>query len=130
MGWGEKGRREGIIITLLGFVLFCFFAFWATPAAYGGSQAKGQRCSCWPTPQLQQRLTLNPLSKARNRTQNLLMVPNRIHFHCATMGTPPYTYFKEETPGVCCVPRKSWTPCCSHYHMVSLKVWPEGGSTW
>ena len=30
---------------------------------------------------------LNPLSEARDRTCNL-MVPNRIHFHCATTGTP------------------------------------------
>ena len=32
---------------------------------------------------------LNTLSKARDRTQNL-MVPSRIHFHCATTGTPEY----------------------------------------
>ena len=30
---------------------------------------------------------LNPLNKARDRTCNL-MVPSRIHFCCATMGTP------------------------------------------
>ena len=29
---------------------------------------------------------LNPLSEARDHTQNL-MVPSRICFHCATMGT-------------------------------------------
>ena len=29
----------------------------------------------------------NPLSEARDRTHNL-MVPSRIHFHCATTGTP------------------------------------------
>ena len=32
---------------------------------------------------------LNPLSKARAQTYNL-MVPSRIHFHCATRGTPPF----------------------------------------
>ena len=38
-----------------------------------------QHCSwqCW---------ILNPLIKARGRTQNL-MVPSQIHFCCATMGT-------------------------------------------
>uniref|UniRef100_A0A8D1ANJ4 Sorting nexin 3 n=1 Tax=Sus scrofa TaxID=9823 RepID=A0A8D1ANJ4_PIG len=34
-----------------------------------------------------QRQILNPLSKARDRTCNL-MVPSRIRFHCAKMGTP------------------------------------------
>ena len=31
---------------------------------------------------------LNPLSKTRDRTRNL-MVPSPIHFPCATTGTPP-----------------------------------------
>ena len=35
----------------------------------------------------QQGQILNPLSKARDRTHNL-MVPSQIHFHCVTMGTP------------------------------------------
>jgi len=35
----------------------------------------------------QQCYILNPLSKARDRTRNL-MVPSQIRFHCATMGTP------------------------------------------
>ena len=39
-----------------------------------------------PTPQPQQRQILNPLSEARARTHNL-MVPSRIRFCCATMGT-------------------------------------------
>ena len=30
---------------------------------------------------------LNPLSEARDQTRNLV-VPSRIPFHCATMGTP------------------------------------------
>ena len=39
----------------------------------------------------QQHQILNPLSKARDQTCNLL-VPSRIHFHCATTGTPrPYS---------------------------------------
>ena len=34
-----------------------------------------------------QRRILYPLSEARDRTRNL-MVPSRIRFHCAVMGTP------------------------------------------
>ena len=36
---------------------------------------------------------LNPLSKARDRTRNL-MVPGRIRFHCATTGTLRQNQFK------------------------------------
>ena len=36
---------------------------------------------------------LNPLSEARDQTHNLV-VPNWIHFHCATMGIPLYPTFK------------------------------------
>ena len=38
---------------------------------------------------------LNPLSKARDQTHNL-MVPSRICFPCATTGTPKTAIFKEE----------------------------------
>ena len=34
----------------------------------------------------QQHQILNPMSKARDQTHNL-MVPSRIHFHCTTTGT-------------------------------------------
>ena len=34
----------------------------------------------------------NPLSEARDRTCNLI-VPSRIHFHWATMGTPDTTFW-------------------------------------
>uniref|UniRef100_A0A8D0MA29 Opalin n=1 Tax=Sus scrofa TaxID=9823 RepID=A0A8D0MA29_PIG len=44
----------------------------------------------------QQCQILNPLSEARDRTPNL-MVPSRIHFCCATMGTP-YFIFKQLNP--------------------------------
>ena len=40
----------------------------------------------------QQRQILNLLSKARDRTHNL-MVPSRIHFHCTKMGTPAFLMF-------------------------------------
>ena len=67
--------------------LFLFF-FRATPMAYGGSQARGRTGAvaagiCHSS---QQRQILNPLSKVRDQTCNL-MVPSWIHFHCATMGT-------------------------------------------
>ena len=66
-------------------------------------QGSNRSCCCQPMPQAQQRVIratsatyttahgnaslLNPLSKVRDRTCNL-MVPSRIHFHCAQMGTP------------------------------------------
>ena len=84
--------------------IFFFFLFRATLTAYGGSQARRQigatvaslhhshsnvgsshisdlhRSSRWCQ-------ILNPLSEARDQTCNL-MVPSRIHFCCATPGTP------------------------------------------
>ena len=39
----------------------------------------------------QQCQTLNPLSKASEETRNL-MVLSRIHFHCATTGTPFFSF--------------------------------------
>ena len=42
---------------------------------------------CDPHHSSWQRWILNPLSKARARTRNL-MVSSQIRFHCATMGTP------------------------------------------
>ena len=41
----------------------------------------------------QQRQILNPLSKARDRTRNL-MVPSRFVNHYTTMGTPAYLFLK------------------------------------
>ena len=35
---------------------------------------------------------LNPLSKARDQTRNL-MVPSQIRFHCATMGALSFLFF-------------------------------------
>ena len=43
-----------------------------------------------------QRRILTPLSKAKDRTHNL-MVPSRICFHCATMGTPWFPFFNGHT---------------------------------
>ena len=87
---------------LLLLLLFCFFG--AALLAYGGSQARGligttaaglhhnhrntrfEPC-LQPTPCSWRCQILNPLSKAKDQTWNL-MVPSRIHFRCATMGTP------------------------------------------
>ena len=84
-------------LTLLAFFFFLYLLFRATFEAYGGSQARGlikgtaaglhhshrhaRYHRSW------QCRILNLLSKARDRTHNL-MVPSQIRFHCATMGTP------------------------------------------
>ena len=84
------------------FCLFCLFVVvvvvvaisWAAPTAYGGSQARGligaelpayaratamwdPSCICDPHHSSRQHWILNPLSKGRERTRNL-MVPSRI----------------------------------------------------
>ena len=66
-----------------------FLLFSSAPMAFGGSQARrpigataaGLHHSSW------QRWLLNPLSKARVQTHNL-MVPSWICFWCTTTGTP------------------------------------------
>ena len=74
---------------MLGFFFFFPFLFRATPAAYGGSQARGwiggaaadlphsssnagSELHLWPTPELVEHQILNPLSKARDLTQVLM----------------------------------------------------------
>ena len=82
-----------VVVVFWGF--FCFFAIsWAAPMAHGGSQARGligaeaagihqghsntgSEPRLQPTPQLTAMPILNPPSKARDRTRNL-MVPSRI----------------------------------------------------
>ena len=84
--------------------------FRAKPAAYGVSQARGSiqavaavlqhshsntgsELRLRPTPKLMATCRiLNPLSKARDQTQNL-KVPTQIRFCCATTGTPMYSLF-------------------------------------
>ena len=72
--------------------------FRAAPTVYGGFQARGPiKATAAATPDLSricdlhhspwQRWILNPLIEARNQTCHL-MVPSRIHFRCATTGTP------------------------------------------
>ena len=54
-----------------------------------------------------QRRILNPLSKARDRTRNL-MAPSQICFCCVTMGTPFLSLYKEslkeKSGGLCSFP--------------------------
>ena len=84
-----------MMFQLANFFFFCLFAIsWAAPAAYGGSQATGQieavatgharttatqdpSCICNLHHSSWQRRILNPLSKGRDRTRNL-MVPIQI----------------------------------------------------
>ena len=94
--------------------LFFFFFFWsfslfrATPAACGGSQARGliravaighSHSHADPSPicnlhhSSQQRQILDLLREARDQTHNL-MVPSQIHFCCAMMGTLTTTLTK------------------------------------
>ena len=88
-------------------LFFVFLLFRAASVAHGGSQVRGligavaaglyhshsnmgsKLCLYHGS---RQRWILNPLSKAKDRTRNL-MVPSQIHFRCATMGTPWWHYF-------------------------------------
>ena len=83
---------------------FLPFIFRAVPMACGSSQARGRiralatttamqdlNCVCNPHHSSQKHWILNPLSKARDQTCNL-MGPSRICFHCAMTGTPIFNY--------------------------------------
>ena len=69
------------------FFFFCLFR--ATPAAYRGSQFRGQirATAAGLHHSSRQRWIINPLSEARDRTC-ILMVLSQIHFRCSTTGTP------------------------------------------
>ena len=85
-------------------IIFVFCLFRATPAAYGGSQARGligaiaaglhhshsharSELRLPPTPSSWQHRILNPLGEARDWIHNL-MVPSQIHFRCAMTEAP------------------------------------------
>ena len=91
--------------------------FRAAPVAYGGSQARGrirptpQPQKCWIrassvtyTHSSQQRRILNPLSRARDRTRNLL-VARGIRFRCAHDRNSPIP--------ILMAPLKSSLSCCA-----------------
>ena len=83
---------------------FFILLFRATPTAYRGSQARDRigataadlhhshSCFCDLHHSSWQRQSLNPLSKTRDQTRNL-MVPSRIRFCCAMTGTPLLLFF-------------------------------------
>ena len=96
---GESLKEYGLpdlvfLFFFLSFFFFCLFVFsGATSMAYRGSQARGLigataaglHHSSW------QRRILNPLSKARAQTHNLV-VPSRIRFCRAMTGTPDFPF--------------------------------------
>ena len=57
------------------------------PATATATATQDPSCTCELHHSSQQHRILNPLSKARDRTHNPV-VPSRIPFRCATMGTP------------------------------------------
>ena len=105
---------DWFLLYSLPLICICFYLFFscifrATPTAYGGSQHRGligtvsanlARATAIPDSRRlwnlqhssQQRQILNPVSKARDQTCNL-MVPSQICFPWATMGTPVFVIF-------------------------------------
>ena len=98
-----------------------FLLFRAAPGAYGGSQVRGRigvTAATYTTATAMQdpgriwdlhhsswrHQILSPLSKARDRTCNLV-VPSQICFCCATMGTP-VSYFSY--PRISYISKKAW----------------------
>ena len=104
-----KSNVVKLLLTVFFFFFFFFFFFclfaisWATPTAYGGSQARGRigaiatglrqnhsnagsEPHLQPTPQLMATRILNPLSKGRDQIC-VLMDPSQVHYHWATIGT-------------------------------------------
>ena len=81
--------------------LFLFFLFRAALAAYGSSQARGLIGATAASlhHSSQQRRILNPLTETRDQTLNL-MVPSRIRFHCAMMGTPNGIFLNSENESI------------------------------
>ena len=98
----------GFCLFVCLFLVFLPFAFSRTaPTAYGGSQARNiiipgayARATAMPDPSRvydlhhssRQRQILNPLSKAKDQTRNLL-VPSWICFCCTTMGNYVFIIF-------------------------------------
>ena len=75
---------------VLSYYFFCFFFFFrATPAAYGGFQARGQvrATAAGLHHSSQQHWIPDPLCETRDPTC-ILMDPSWIRFCCATRGIP------------------------------------------
>ena len=77
-----------ILCSLKSFPPLLFFPQGRT--AYGSSQARGpiRAAAAGLHDSSVQGQIFNPLNEARDRT-HLLMETSRVHFRCATMGTPP-----------------------------------------
>ena len=109
-------------------IIIFFFFLRAAPTAHRGSQARGWigaytratatwdwSCFCNPHHSSQQCQILNPLSKARDQTRNL-MAPGRIPFCCATTGTPWLLIFKHhKIQGI-------WSNCIDQNLLLLSKV--------
>ena len=63
------------------------------PAYARATATPDLRCVCDLYHSSRQSRIFNPLSKARDRTRNL-MAPSQIRFHCAKMGTPKNIFKK------------------------------------
>ena len=74
------------------FIYFVFGPFRATPAAYGGFQARGQIGAVAAGLHHSHSSARSLTHWASPGTRNL-MVPSQIRFYCATMGTPFNIYF-------------------------------------
>ena len=105
---GDDYHTTAHIVTVV-LSSLCFSLFFLQGHTHGiwkfPDQGLNGSYSCQPTPQphqipatpatyttAQQCRILNPLREARDRTHNL-MVPSRIRFPCATMGTPFFILF-------------------------------------
>ena len=108
--------------------LFSVLLFWATPVAYGSSQARGwiaglhhSHSNMGSEPRLhhssQQCRILNPLSGARDQT-HILRDSSQVHFHEATTGTPGGYCFKM----VNYLPILK-TPTVSHPWLLLKNIW-------
>ena len=82
-------QPSGCLFAICALSLFSFLLFRATPATYGGSQARGRigATAADLHHSSRQRRILNPLGEARDQTHNL-MVPSWSCFLGATMGAP------------------------------------------
>ena len=100
--WMQNPQIQRANYTILFYFIFCFLGLhlWhmevprlgvqleLQPLAYATAIANQDlKCVC-DLHISRQRQILNPLSEARDGTCNL-MVTSRIHFRCATTGTPP-----------------------------------------
>ena len=108
---GHEGGRQTyfahpFVYFIYLFIYLFILLFRATLMAYGGSQARGligataaslphSHGNARSEPRLQptsrQHWILNPISKARDQTRNL-MVPSQINFHCTSTGTPEFFF--------------------------------------